>query len=162
MTILTGNRVSSWLKRGRVFPYVSAIAMTGCATVVRIPFSEILGDASPFLFYWPTVLTVAVCFGLRPGLLATASAAALANYFWMPPHGSWGLTKMECLQLLTFIFGSASLACLSEWLHHERQSKEHYRAMLSNAGEAIITADRCGKILFMNPAAQMLSEVSSE
>jgi K+-sensing histidine kinase KdpD len=76
--------------------------MTGCAILIRIPFTGVLGDASPFLFYWPAVVTVALCFGLRPGLLATATAAVLANYFWMPPHGSFGLTKVEFLQLLTF------------------------------------------------------------
>ena len=162
MNTVSADRPTVLFKRNGICPFIFAIAIVGGATVARLPFKVALGDASPFLFYWPSVFVVAVLFGLRPGLLATAAALVLANYFWMPPLRSWGLNEVEFLQLLTFGFASSSLAWLSEWVHLERQSKERFQATLANAGEAIVTTDCAGKIQFLNAAAQFLLGLSSD
>lgn len=147
---------------GGTFPFIFAFALISFATLMRTPFQKVLGPASPFLFYWPCVLLVAALFGLRPALLATALAALEADYFWMPPQGVFNLNKVQTLQVLTFCFAGISLAWLSEFWHRERLSREHFRATLANAGEAILTVDNQGRIMFMNPAAQLLTGLTSE
>ncbi len=144
------------LKRDGVFPFAFSLAIVSLGTLARIPFQSVLGDASPFLFYWPSVLIVAVLYGLRPGLLAVVAATLQADYFWMPPHWALGINEVEFLQTLTFCFGTSAIACLCEWLHLERQSKEHFRATLANAGEPILTTDCEGRIAYINAAAQAL------
>lgn len=150
------------LRRRGLLRLVCSLAIIGVATLIRLPFGSALGDASPFLFYWPSVLIVAVLFGLRLGLLAIALAAIQANYFWMAPHRALAVNEVEFLQLLTFCFGSTSLAVLSEWLHREQRSKERFRATLAQAGEAIVTTDCEGRITFLNAAAQLLTGASTD
>lgn len=160
------TRSADWpivlFKRRGLYPFIAALALVAGATAVRVPFKAALGEASPFLFYWPSVLTVALIFGLKPAVLAAAASVFLADYFWMPPFNGWGLNEVEFLQVLTFGFGSSALACLSEWLHAERQGKEHLRSILATTQEAILTTDCAGKIRFVNPAAQLLLGVTSE
>ena len=143
-------------------PYICALAVVIVATLLRRPVTSILGDASPFLFYWPAALITAVLFGLKPGLAATALAAMLADYFWMPPHGRLGLNKVEFLQELTFCFGSGTICLLSEWTQRERHQREHFQRTLASAGEAIITTDALGKVQYLNSAAQLLLGIRSD
>ncbi len=162
MTIAGLDRVRVALKRGGLVSLTSALALVSAATLVRVPFQSVLGDASPFLFYWPCVVVTSVLWGCKPGLLATLAAAVQADYFWMQPQHGFGLNKVEALQLVTFCFGSGSIAWLSEWWQREKQGKEVFRATLAHAGEAIVTTDRAGRVVFLNAAAQILLGIRSD
>lgn len=162
MKMAVPGRVSNWFSRRGFVRLTFSLAIVAGATLVRLPLRSTLGDASPFLFYWPAVVLVVVVFGMRLGLLAIAAAALQANFFWMAPHHALGVNRVEFLQLVTFCFGSSSLALLSEWLRREQRSKERFRATLANAGEAIITTDSEGRIAFVNPAAQLLTGMTSD
>lgn len=150
------------LPRSGFYSFLCAGLIIAAATLLRMPLQQGLGEASPFLFYWPSVLAVAVLFGLKPALAAIGVAVLLANYLWMPPYRAFGLNEVQFLHLLSFGFGSSAVALLSDRLHLERQSKEHFRATLANAGEAIVTTDPAGRVVFLNAAAQWLLGITSD
>lgn len=63
-------KVFAMRKYGAISRVVLSVGIITCATCACIPFDDLLGDASPFLIYWPSIVLVAVWLGLLPTLLA--------------------------------------------------------------------------------------------
>ena len=61
------------------------------AAAIRLQFLEVLELRAAFLTFYPAVAVAALYGGLEAGLLATAVSAALADYFWMEPVGSFSI-----------------------------------------------------------------------
>src|ERR1700752_1998713 len=72
------------LAKVRWFHCALVVAGVLLATVIRFPIKTAIHDASPFVFYFPVVVAVAVLFGWRFGLLATFLSILPADYYWMP------------------------------------------------------------------------------
>lgn len=129
------------------------------ATAVRFPFQPIIRDVSPFLFYLPVVIAVAIAFGQRFGLLATLLSVLPANYFWMPPDNAFELNLNDAFHVLGFSIAGLSVSWLSEAGRKRKQLEEHLRATLAGVGDAIITTDCCGRIIYLNAMAEVLTEL---
>lgn len=129
--------------------------------MARLPFEALLGIESPFLFYYPAVVASAWLGGWGPGVLATVLGAIATDYFWMPPRYEFGVDKSETLRLALFVMASVTVAVLVERLHRAREAaecaKEQLRAVLTHAGDAIVTTDGAGRITFLNAKGQILT-----
>ncbi len=129
------------------------------ATVLRFPFRPVIHDASPFAFYFPVVVAVAIFFGLRFGLIATLLSILPADYYWMPPDNSFELNLRDLCHIINFSFAGFSVSWLSEAARRRKQLEEHLRAALMNLGDAIVTTDRGGRIVYLNTVARLLTEL---
>lgn len=145
------------MKCKRIWCFLVALGIVGLATLIRFPCRALLRDATPFLFYLPAVVVVAVCFGRGPGILATVASALQANFFWMLPQNMFDVNPIESLDLLTFSVAGLAVSLLSERWHRERLAKEQLRATLVNAADGIITTDEEGRVVFLNATAQLLT-----
>jgi mannosylfructose-phosphate synthase len=129
------------------------------ATLIRFPIQPIVHSASPFLLYFPVVVLVAIVFGPKFGLLATITSILPANYFWMAPERAFAIDFGELCQILGFSFAGCSVSWLSATTRKRKQVEELLRATLASVGDAIVTTDCRGRIVYLNVMAQVLTEL---
>jgi PAS domain S-box-containing protein len=146
---------STWIRCAYVFVIVAV------ATIIRLPIQPLIHDASPFLLYFPVVVAVAIAFGPGFGLLATAVSLLPANYFWMAPERAFALDFAEACQILGFSFAGCSVSWLTEAVRKRKQLTDHFRGTLASLGDAVVTTDCRGKIVYLNAMAQVLTELHS-
>jgi PAS domain S-box-containing protein len=85
------------------------------AAAIRLQFLEVLELRAAFLTFYPAVAVAALYGGLEAGLLATAVSAALADYFWMEPVGSFGITNpADLLSVGIFLASCVLISYLAE------------------------------------------------
>jgi mannosylfructose-phosphate synthase len=147
---------TSWTQGGWVLIGVAF------ATLIRLPIQPIIHNASPFLLYFPVVVFVAVIFGPKFGLLATIGSVLPADYFWMAPERAFAIDLGGLCQILGFSFAGCSVAWLSATVRKRKQLEELLRATLASVGDAIVTTDCGGRIVYLNVMAQMLTELHGE
>jgi PAS domain-containing protein len=129
------------------------------ATLIRFPFRPVIHDASPFAFYFPVVVAVAIFFGLRFGLIATLLSILPADYYWMPPDNSFELNLSDLGHIINFSFAGFSISWLSEAARKRKQLEEHLCAAIASVGNAIVTTDCRGRIVYLNTMARVLTEL---
>ena len=129
------------------------------ATLIRFPIQPVIRDASPFALYFPVVVAIAIFFGWRFGLLATALSILPANYYWMPPANAFELNSSDLCHIISFSFVGLSVSWISEAARKRKQLAEHLCATIANIGAAIVTTDCDGRILYLNTVARMLTEL---
>ena len=84
--------------------YSIAIVMVLIAAVVRLVFLEALGTRVAFVTFYPAVMLAAFYGGFRAGAVATAVAAAVADYFWIAPARSFAIgSPSDGLAILIFV-----------------------------------------------------------
>lgn len=132
------------------------------ATLVRFPVQPVIHGVSPFLFYLPVVVIISVVCGPKFGLLATIISVPPANYFWMPPEGTFTLGLTECCQILGFSIVGCSVSWLSHAARRRKELEEHLRATLACMGDAVITTDCEARIIYLNGMAQLLTELQGQ
>ena len=101
-------------------------------------------------------------FGLKPGLLATVASVAPANYFWMLPEHAFGIDRFKLVQILAFLIAGGSVSWLGEVIRRQKWLKENLWATLASAGDAIVSTDCHGRIVYLNAMAQILTELRYE
>ncbi len=141
---------------------IGVLGAVAIATLVRFPVQPLIHNASPFLLYLPVVVAVAVALGPKFGLVATAASILPANYFWMAPERVFEIDFAEFCQILSFSFAGCSVSWLSAAARKRKQLEEHLRATLASVGDAILTADCRGRIVYLNSMAKVLTEMHGE
>jgi mannosylfructose-phosphate synthase len=144
------------------YAYACVLGGILLATLIRFPVQSILHDKSPFILYFPVIVAVAIVFGKRFGLLATALSILPADYFWMLPERTFALDFGEFFQIIGFSFAGFSVSWLSEAARKRKQLEEHLRATLASVGDAIVTMDCDGRIMYLNSVAQILTELHDQ
>lgn len=129
------------------------------ATLIRFPIQSAIQDASPFVLYFPVVVAVAIFFGWRLGLLATALSVVPADYFWMVPYRTFSVDAGQVVHIIGFSFAGFSFSWLSEVARKRKQMAEHLCATIANVGDAIVTTDCRGRIVYLNTVARTLTEL---
>ena len=120
---MSGN--PSTIDRPAVLRYGVAILALAFAVLVRLPLQSLLGNTTPFLFFFPAIIAAAWYGGLGPGLLATALSAVAANYLFMPPRFSFGVASLaSAVQISLFIGIGVFITVLMERLHRARRGAE--------------------------------------
>jgi PAS domain S-box-containing protein len=147
----------AWLR------YSVALGAVAVAFFLRSLLHSRLGPLAPFITFFPAVIFAAWFGGLGPGLLATALSAALTNYFFVAPVRSFKIDiSSDAANLGRFIIGSVLVTLLMDALYKARRRAEEQQQLaaviLSSIGDAVLAADADGRVTFINPVAEALTE----
>jgi PAS domain S-box-containing protein len=137
--------------------YGIAVFAVGAASLLALwlrPYSY----TTPFLFFYPAVILAVWLGGLRPGLLATVLAALAANRFLLAPYGRFSLDAANLALTVFFGLTFASICWLAELARKQlRESEKRWATTLGSIGDAVISTDGAGRVVFMNQAAEELT-----
>jgi PAS domain S-box-containing protein len=92
--------------------------------LVKLLLDPLITDHSPFLLLAGAVIVGAWFGGLGPGLLATAFATMVANYFFLPPVNSFTGPTLQAVPLVLFALQGLLISSLVAALHSVRQRAE--------------------------------------
>ncbi len=141
--------------------YIFAVAVTLAMLLVRKGLVLSFGERPQLLFFMFPIILSAVLGGLGPGLVATIVAAASTAYFIPPPHEFWIALQQDLFPWTVLIVNGVLVSVLSEALHKARRQAEASRQLqtvtLASIGDAVITTDNRGLIIFLNPEAEQLT-----
>jgi PAS domain-containing protein len=109
--------------------YSVAIAIVLIAAVLRLVFLQALETHNAFITFYPAVMLAALYGGLRAGVLATFLAAALADYFWIEPAGSFIVTRpADWLGLAIFAINCLLVSWVVELLRNAQARLQRVEA----------------------------------
>ena len=114
----------SWLRYG------VAVLAVGVALLLKLLLGPVLTQHSAFLPLTGAVAVTAWFGGLGPELLATALATLAADYFFLPPVGSFTGPNLKAVPLIFYALQGLLITGLVEALHSARERSE------TNAREA--------------------------
>ncbi|HEX5221621.1 MAG TPA: PAS domain S-box protein [Verrucomicrobiae bacterium] len=153
----SGCVVLGWLAREALTPAVGPTAL-------------------PFIFFFPAVAMAAWVGGLGPGILALVLSAVAANWFFVAPTRDWALhTPGDLATMGSFAFSCSFILSAIDAMHRARarilaevrkreaaelethQQKELLATTLASIGDAVISTDTAGHIVFLNAEAAALT-----
>lgn len=148
---LQSSKCPKWL-----LPYAGAVAIVVFALMADFLLDPLIEVETPFLLFCSAVFLSAWFGGLMPGLVATALAALVANYFFISPHHSF-----EPIGLMMFVFEGTLISWLAakanRALKQRKQAQEQYRQIVETGEDGIWLVDQHWRITFANAAiTQML------
>jgi len=118
--------------------YATAILAIATSFLLRYAMIHYLGlDLPPFILSYPAVMVVAILGGLWPGLLATAFAVLLTDYFAMERIGHFTVSKPSDAIALAFFAGMGILMSLFAERHRQSQ-----RSIASNKVELALQKNK--------------------
>jgi PAS domain S-box-containing protein len=137
------------------------VAMASSLIAVAVTQTTVLQTGSPFLLAIAAILISAWYGGLGPGLTATVISLLTNIYLILGPSVPLRFATLdEAVRLVVFAF----IALFIIWFELVRERTEvrlraqgeFLRITLSSIGDAVITTNAQGQIVFMNPIAQVL------
>src|SRR5215212_1350541 len=159
---------------------VAALAV-GVAFGFKLLLDPLITEQSPFLLLAGAVVVGAWYGGLGPGLLATALGALCADYFFLPPEGSFTGPGVAFWPLLLFALQGLLISSLIEALrsarrraeqstreargHQEslRESEERFRLMVEGVKDyAFLMLDPAGRVTTWNEGAERVEGYRAE
>jgi PAS domain S-box-containing protein len=116
----------------------------------------------PFITFYPAVMVSAWLGGFGPGILTTAGAAVLADYFWMDAPYTFTIRNPSDVAAIAVFVTMGMLISLSSeaWRRGQAalvESQEQLSATLAAIGDAIIATDEQGRITRLNSIAEALT-----
>ena len=102
--------------RSAIRKYGVAILLTVVVTLLKIFFSNIIGSKTPFLLYFGDIIVVAGYGGTGPAIVATALAALITDFLFLPPFNEPSLHPDILIQLTVFMIESAFIIGMSQTL----------------------------------------------
>jgi diguanylate cyclase (GGDEF)-like protein len=123
-------------------PVFSNSSLVRYAASICIPIAALLlhqtvvklvgGDLPTYIFFYPAVIIAALFAGFRFGLLATAMAALLADYWIIPPKGEFTISSLpDAVGLAIFSFNGVLISVIAELYRRARTKAEKYAAQLA-------------------------------
>jgi two-component system, cell cycle sensor histidine kinase and response regulator CckA len=156
--------------------YGLAIGLTLATLLIRLMLDVGWGHRPLLILFMLPIIVSAYWGGFGPGLLATVVAALTVDFFLIPPLHSLRVEEpRDLVQLLIFVAEGIVIGILNEALHRSRRESERRRrreeaaqALLSererdlavtldSIGDAVIATDTQGRVVRMNPVAEMLT-----
>jgi PAS domain S-box-containing protein len=113
--------------------YSIAVAAVVAAFLLHLALVQFLGHTlPPFILVFPTIMVVSLLCGAYPGLAATVVAALLADYWLMPPIGSFAIKSAADAIALALFFGmGAFMSVVAERYHRNQQRIAAYKKELA-------------------------------
>lgn len=139
-------RAPSWLRFGQ--SVLLAVAAFGLTLLLRL-------HERPFLLPMIAVLVAALRGGFVAGLICGVVTLFLANYFVIPPIGSFRVPSLtDTYELGVFALTAAIISMLAA---RRRQAQLTLEATLASIGDGVIVTDRDGCVTFLNNVAESLT-----
>ena len=157
--------------------YAIALLLFVVSLVVRIALEPVLGDALPYITFFPAIVASAWYGGLGPGLIASLLSGISSVYLFFKPGA---VTTADVVGIVRFL----GISALISWLIHARhrsqqhardellareqsegelrENEERYRVMTEAAVDGIITVDEQSTIVSANPGATRIFGYSRE
>lgn len=153
--------------RSILIRYGIAVLAVGLVLLLKLSVSALARTDFPFTLFLAAILFGSWYGGIGPGLVATALAAILGDFFFLPPIGSVlvGDTH-EQLRLMQFLIEASFISVLSGMRHHYlhllHRRVQELRVTLHSIGHAVVTINARGAVDYINPAAEALTGWSAE
>lgn len=155
---------SPWLMGSLV-----GVGLTVVLTLPKLVFDAHIGEPTPFLLYFGSVLLAAYVGGYVAGLATTVLCSVVSVWLFMPAAAGWWDIVPK---LLVFVVEGVSITLVTGRLIVERKrardsiAKAHsvqqkLRLVLSGADEGITLQDGRGALLYANELAAKLTGCSS-
>ena len=142
------------LRRTAFASYAVAVSCAVLSVLARLALDPAFGMRLPLLTFFPAVALAAWLGGLRPGLVTTLLCALAGAYLWFPPtHSLRGKEPADLIALALFVAIGVLLSTLNEALLRRRRQMD---ALLDHSLDAVIIADREGRIITWNTRAEEL------
>jgi signal transduction histidine kinase len=128
----------SLLKR-LLIRYGFAVGMVAGAFLLRRVLTAYIGPGWPtYITFYPVVMLVATVAGLWPGVVATALAALVVDYWILPPIGSFGIESLTDASGLAMFSGmGVFMSLVAEFYRRARQQAQERSRELIKANEAL-------------------------
>lgn len=149
--------------------YGAAVMLVICTALLRWLLNPILGNYVPFITFYLGVVVSAWIGGVGPGVLSTLLSLGTVWYLYIPDSGSFHISHTaEAGGLVVFfIMSLAIVAVTSRFRTIKRRAvqaerlayanEDLVRATLLSIGDGIITTDERGRVVTMNPIAELLT-----
>ncbi len=118
----------AWL--GRLRYYGLALLLVATGVMMRMVLTRLVGPGiATYITFSPFVMLAALIGGLGPGLLATLAAAAVVNYWLLPPAGWFTIERSVDAMGLAFFCVMGILVCIVADLY--RRTRDHLDELVS-------------------------------
>ncbi|OWY69426.1 hypothetical protein B7486_20420 [cyanobacterium TDX16] len=166
------------VKRKSLFwRYGVAVLTVAIALVITLFLATLIHKESPFMLFFIAILVSAWCGGMGAGLAATALAAILCNYFFLPPQYVLSIASWEQgLRLTIFVLEAICICTAITILNSARvraqqsqvaalhcqatllQSEERFRLLIEGVKDyAIFMLDADGIVASWNAGAARIT-----
>ena len=170
------HRISRVVLR-RTGRYVFAVLVGVLAALLRHGLTGFFGNKTFYITFYPAVMVVATLAGFGPGVLATAVAALIADYWILPPTGQFmGKDISDIVSLGGFAFMGVFMSVVAGLYRASRdkaaeqerkvleevveKERDFSSAVLAIAGALVVVLDRQGRIVRFNRACEQLTGYS--
>ena len=114
-------------KSNPILRYSLALASVATAFFLRHGIVLLVGEElPPWITFYPTVMFVAMVAGLGPGILATITAALVADYFYFIPQGSFAIANISQLVSLALFSGMGVFMSVVAELYRRTRDRLEY------------------------------------
>jgi PAS domain S-box-containing protein len=163
-------------ERPRLLVYGAAVLATIAGLLLRMALTPLIGNtAVPFITFFPAVLFSAWYGGFRAGALSILLSVLAADYYFVSPVGTFLIPAPgDRITLLIFVLVGFGMALLShsqrraleraeqeasrrrEAESAERSQRQRLEITLGSIGDAVISTDAEGRVVFANRIALSL------
>src|SRR5262245_11624934 len=143
--------------------YAAAFAALAAAVLLRALLDPLMGDRFPFIILFGAVAAAFWAGGYRPALVVAIVGYLVCDYLFVSPRGSFGsfLAPGRLITVPAYLISAAFIVLFGERTRraqvHADLRREELRVTLRSIGDAIITTDLKGRVVFMNPVAESLT-----
>ena len=99
--------------RKTFWPPLLAVGLCGLAWAIKLVLDDQIGELTPFLLFFGSVMLATWNGGLAIGVFATLLSALLASYFFLPPVRAFDLSPAGLIQCGVFIVEGFFIALLT-------------------------------------------------
>jgi PAS domain S-box-containing protein len=145
--------------------YLATLVLVGIALAARFAMWPVNGGVA-FITFYPVVIAAAMLFGTGPAAFAIVLSGTCADYFFLPPYGSFGLGFHQGLTLA--IYGlTGGLTCLLAHLMRKavaelRLSEQRLRGLYEAPHIGIALTDIHGRYVQFNDAFRKICGYSAD
>jgi PAS domain S-box-containing protein len=126
--------------------YAFTLVAVALAALLRFALAPVLGEAVPYILFFPTVVLCGWYGGLWPGLLSTALGGLAAWFFFVPPAYSFAFVDTGApWALVLFLLCGVLISLLAESLHDARRRTEASEARERDAYARDVVERRKGQ-----------------
>ena len=150
-----------------VVGYLLAVVATAAAIVVRWLLDPWLGHRIPFVTLYAAVAITVWFGGWRPALLAALVGYFASDYLFVEPRRIVGLRDAaDVVGLLAYLLSCSIIIGIGEAMRaaeaRATERREMLRITLASIGDAVVTTDLEGQVLYINAVAESLTGWTQE